>query len=163
MASHNSSNAQHICEYCRKNRLGINTSQSFEPGEVGSRVSAGSFTAALFWGHEQCKTWAWGAVGRCSLYRDVSLPFFPEQRTKKGSSEHVQLNPQPPHLHKSLSTHKKPSPVPQSALQNFIHWLNTLPDGQIHFDGQRTWLSCSSSATRDWQRDTKWRAVRLSL
>lgn len=66
MASHSSSNAQHICEYCRKNRLGINTSPSFEPGEVGSRVSAGSFTAVLFWGHEQCKTWAWGAVGRCS-------------------------------------------------------------------------------------------------
>lgn len=30
-------------------------------------------------------------------------------------------------------------------------------------DGQRTRLSCSSSASCDWQPDTKWREVRLSL
>lgn len=49
----------------------------------------------------------------------------------------------------------------KSLLQIFIHWLNT--DRPVHFDGQRTWLSCSSSASRDWQPDTKWRVVRLSL
>lgn len=103
MASHSSSDAQHICEYCRKNRLGINTSPSFEPGEVGSRVSAGSFTAALFWGHEQCKTRAWGAVGRCSQKQKTRVftemfdwLFFPSKEQKKApqntySSTHNRL------------------------------------------------------------------------
>lgn len=63
----------------------------------------------------------------------------------------------------NLSRLTKRSVAPRSVLWKFIRWLHTLPDRQIHFDGQRTRLSCSSSASCDWQPDTKWQVVRLSL
>ncbi len=80
--------------------------------------------------------------------------------------KHTQHEPYLPQLNKCVSScqKKKCNTTTASCFKkNFIHWLHTPADRQIHFDGQRTRLSCSSSASRDWQPDTEWQAVRLSL
>lgn len=60
-----------MCEYCRKNRLGINTSPSFWTGRswqpwVSEWVWEVSLPVVLGARAVQCKTRARGAVGRCA-------------------------------------------------------------------------------------------------